>query len=53
MEETTIQGYKIPKGTFVLANFWALDNDHSLYDDPQDFKPERFLSQDKKQFTKP
>jgi cytochrome P450 len=53
MEETTIQGYKIPKDTFVLANFWALDNDHNLYDDPQDFKPERFLTEDKKQFTKP
>jgi cytochrome P450 len=53
MEETTIQGFKVPKNTHVLANFWALDNDHNLYDNPQNFKPERFLSQDEKQFTKP
>ncbi len=53
MEEITIQGYKIPKGTQVLANFWALDSDPNLYEDPQDFKPERFLSEDEKQFTKP
>ncbi len=53
MEEITIQGYKIPKGTQVVANFWALDNDPNLYEDPQHFKPERFLSQDEKQFTKP
>ncbi len=53
MEETIIQGFKVPKNTYVLANFWALDNDHNLYDNPQNFKPERFLSEDEKKFTKP
>ena len=52
MSEITIQGYKIPKDTQVLANFWALDNDPQLWHNPQQFNPERHLSADKKQFIR-
>nr|CAJ00405.1 putative CyP450 monooxygenase [Pleurotus sapidus] len=36
-------GYFIPKGTIVMANTWALLNDPSVYPNPGDFNPDRFL----------
>ncbi|KAF7420894.1 hypothetical protein PC9H_011412 [Pleurotus ostreatus] len=36
-------GYFIPKGTIVMANTWALLNDPSVYPNPDDFNPDRFL----------
>jgi len=53
MEEITIQGFKIPKDTQIMANFWAIDNDLNLWDNPQEFNPNRFLSKDKNRFNKP
>ncbi|KAG8198890.1 hypothetical protein JTE90_015104 [Oedothorax gibbosus] len=50
--DTTIQGYKIHKGTTVTANFWAIHHDPNLWNDPDTFDPERFLSQDGKSVKK-
>ncbi len=33
----------IPKGTLVLANFWALHHDEDFWGDPDEIRPERFL----------
>ena len=41
--DTTLQGYNIPKGTTVLVNLWSLHHDPEIWDDPNEFKPERFL----------
>ncbi|XP_074600567.1 cytochrome P450 2A4-like [Brevipalpus obovatus] len=43
----------IPKGTRVIINSYAVDNDPSLWSDPQKFYPERFLSDDGMEFILP
>ncbi|KAK4481147.1 hypothetical protein RD792_012025 [Penstemon davidsonii] len=43
MEDTEYMGYRIPKGTQVLVNAWAIGRDPDSWEDPLSFKPERFL----------
>ncbi|KAA8528591.1 hypothetical protein F0562_035946 [Nyssa sinensis] len=47
MEDCTVGGYKIPKGTRLLVNFWKLHRDPRVWSDPGEFKPERFLTSHK------
>ncbi|XP_076902140.1 7-ethoxycoumarin O-deethylase-like [Bidens hawaiensis] len=42
--ELKLNEYTIPKGTQVLVNAWAIGRDPSIWEDSQEFKPERFLS---------
>ncbi|XP_028807284.1 geraniol 8-hydroxylase-like [Neltuma alba] len=42
-ETITVGGYKIPKGSRVFVNVWAIHRDPSVYDNPLDFNPSRFL----------
>ncbi|KAJ7650752.1 cytochrome P450 [Roridomyces roridus] len=37
------RSYRIPGGSIVIANLWAMLHDESDYPDPQLFNPERFL----------
>lgn len=39
----TVGGYHVPKGTMLLYNLWAVQNDPKLWDGPREFKPERFV----------
>ncbi|CAN1776220.1 Cytochrome P450 81Q32 [Linum perenne] len=40
-EECVVGGYKVPSGTILLVNSWAIHNDAKIWDDPDEFKPER------------
>ena len=42
--DDVFQGFALPKGTIVLFNVWAIQRRHEDYDEPQIFKPERFLA---------
>ncbi|KAJ7880182.1 cytochrome P450 [Mycena leptocephala] len=36
-------GYRIPAGSIVIGNAWAILHDETMYPDPELFRPERFL----------
>ncbi|KAF8874735.1 cytochrome P450 [Infundibulicybe gibba] len=40
-------GYFIPKGTLIFGNTWSILHDPKIYDQPLEFKPERFLKDGK------
>ncbi|KAF7341375.1 hypothetical protein MVEN_01874000 [Mycena venus] len=41
--EDEYRGYRIPAGSLVLGNSWAILQDDALYPAPREFRPERFL----------
>uniref|UniRef100_A0A0W0FF05 Cytochrome P450 n=3 Tax=Moniliophthora roreri TaxID=221103 RepID=A0A0W0FF05_MONRR len=41
--EDEYEGHRIPKGTVVISNLWAILHDESLYPEPFEFKPERYF----------
>ncbi|KAJ7307801.1 cytochrome P450 [Mycena albidolilacea] len=44
VEEAEYRGYRLPAGSLILPNTWAILHDETTYPDPLTFKPERFLS---------
>ncbi|PBK93428.1 cytochrome P450 [Armillaria gallica] len=42
-EDDVQSGYFIPKGSLVYANIWKMLHDPAVYDQPFEFKPERFI----------
>ncbi|KAI0739113.1 cytochrome P450 [Daedaleopsis nitida] len=45
-EDDTYGDYFIPKGSIVVANSWSILHDESVYSNPSDFNPDRFLNAD-------
>lgn len=43
-ETCTIGGFSVPKGARVFINVWAVHRDPSIWENPMEFKPERFLN---------
>ncbi|KAF9555542.1 cytochrome P450 [Agrocybe pediades] len=46
IEEDEYKGNRLPKGSVIIPNAWAMLHDEEIYPDPFEFKPERFLNAD-------
>ncbi|KAJ4972773.1 hypothetical protein NE237_005947 [Protea cynaroides] len=44
IEEFTIAGYHVPVGTRIIPNLYKIQRDPSIWSDPSEFRPERFLT---------
>ncbi|KAJ6320965.1 hypothetical protein OIU78_016207 [Salix suchowensis] len=42
-EACTAGGFDIPQGTMLVVNAWTMHRDPNLWEEPDEFKPERFL----------
>ncbi|KAJ8764211.1 hypothetical protein K2173_005391 [Erythroxylum novogranatense] len=45
-ETCTLAGYTIPKGSTIFVNVYAIHRDPVLWQNPLEFRPERFLSEE-------
>nr|BED43018.1 cytochrome P450 monooxygenase [Trametes versicolor] len=43
MEEDEYKGYRIPAGTILVPNAWAMSRDPRVYTEPDAFVPERYM----------
>lgn len=43
-ETCQVMGYTIPKNARIMVNVWAIGRDPTVWDEPLDYRPERFLS---------
>ncbi|EFJ23719.1 hypothetical protein SELMODRAFT_102826 [Selaginella moellendorffii] len=43
MHEASLDGYHVPKGATTIVNAYAIGRDPALWDNPLEFRPERFL----------
>jgi len=45
--DLTLGGYNIPKGTQIFLNFYSLHMNEKLWNKPNEFRPERFLEEER------
>lgn len=48
MTDVEFQGYAIPKDAMIMANFYSVHKNPKIWGDPEEFRPDRFLSPDGK-----
>lgn len=44
IQNSILEGYKIPPKTIVYVNYWAIARDPEYWENPEEFIPERFLN---------
>nr|AIC74457.1 Cytochrome P450 CYPII [Withania somnifera] len=44
MKKSTLEGYEIQPGTTIYVNSWAIARDPEIWENPEEFIPERFLN---------
>ncbi|XP_028752120.1 flavonoid 3'-monooxygenase [Neltuma alba] len=44
--DSKVVGYDIPEGTQLIVNAWAIGRDPTIWDNPNEFCPERFIGKD-------
>nr|XP_043637070.1 cytochrome P450 CYP82D47-like [Erigeron canadensis] len=47
-KDCTVAGYHVPKDTWLLINMWKLHRDPTIWSEPCEFRPERFLTENHK-----
>ncbi|CAE6528036.1 unnamed protein product [Rhizoctonia solani] len=45
-EDDVYRGYDFVKGDIIIGNVWAMSRDPSVYPNPEEFNPDRFLDPD-------
>jgi len=46
MCDTEVAGYRIPASTMIIVNIWSAHMDPDIWTDPEEFRPERFYSEE-------
>lgn len=46
IHDTHVGGHFVPAGTTAMVNMWAITHDESIWDNPYEFMPERFMEDD-------
>ncbi|XP_055341714.1 cytochrome P450 2B4-like [Paramacrobiotus metropolitanus] len=44
--DSQLEGYDVPRGTWILPNLYHIHHDPALWEEPHQFRPERFLTAD-------
>ncbi|XP_071534349.1 cytochrome P450 306a1 [Panulirus ornatus] len=52
-QELEIDGYRVPQGTMLLPLQWYVHHDPLIWDDPDTYRPERFIDQEGKVIRHP
>ncbi|XP_010437977.1 PREDICTED: cytochrome P450 82C4-like [Camelina sativa] len=50
MEDCTVAGYNVSSGTRLIVNVWKIQRDPKVYKEPNEFRPERFITGEAKEF---
>lgn len=45
IDTVQLLGHKIPKNSYVISNLWNVHHDPDLWKNPEEFQPERFLTE--------
>jgi len=47
IKDDIYEGYRLPKGSVVIGNAWAMLHDETIYPDPMTFNPDRWMKNGK------